>query len=308
MNYGYTDQDQTTSYGAQGGAGAGGFVNQYAGSQPGSQGTPSKTYGKDTLRPVTIRQLLNAQQPHPDAEFRVDESEITQITFIGQIRNIATQTTNVTYKLDDGTAIIEVKVWNDPDSSTGFGGMDEQAQGSSSGGKPKLVEGAYVRVWGKMKAFNNKRTVGAHVVRRIDDRNEVQYHLLEATVVHLYFTRGPLNVADQQGVKNEAGGGAQGNNAGLYGQQAGGGDDAGKMSGGGAQMGGQQLPHISANARKVYETLRSCPQNNEGLHLQQIAVQTGLPVSEVLKVGDELQSHSLIFSTIDDETWATLEA
>lgn len=39
---GYGDQYQTTSYGAQGGAGGGGFMNQYGGSQSGSQGTPSK--------------------------------------------------------------------------------------------------------------------------------------------------------------------------------------------------------------------------------------------------------------------------
>lgn len=195
----------------------------------------------------------------------------------------------MTYKLDDGTAIIEVKVWNDPDT-TGF----TEEQGPS---KQKLVEGAYVRVWGKMKAFNNKRTVGAHVVRRIEDLNEIQYHLLEAAVVHLYFTRGPPD----QGLKNETGV-AQG--SGPYGQQAG--DYSGNMNGG-AQM-GQAMPHLSANARRVYEALRTCPQNNEGLHIQQIAAQAGLPLNEVLKAGDELQTHSLIFSTVDDETWATLEA
>ena len=37
------------------------------------------TYGKDTLRPVTIKQILDAQQPHPDAEFKIDDVEITQV-------------------------------------------------------------------------------------------------------------------------------------------------------------------------------------------------------------------------------------
>lgn len=41
QDYDYSNQYQTTSYGAQGGAGGGGFLNQY-GSQPGSQTTPSK--------------------------------------------------------------------------------------------------------------------------------------------------------------------------------------------------------------------------------------------------------------------------
>lgn len=41
-----------------------------------------QTYGKDTLRPVTIRQLLHALHPHPDAEFKVDGSDITQVLML----------------------------------------------------------------------------------------------------------------------------------------------------------------------------------------------------------------------------------
>lgn len=40
---------------------------------------PQGTYGQDTLRPVTIKQVLDAQQPHPDADFKIDEVEITQV-------------------------------------------------------------------------------------------------------------------------------------------------------------------------------------------------------------------------------------
>ena len=39
-------------------------------------------YGKDTLRPVTIKQILDAQQSHPDADFRVDDQEITQVVYL----------------------------------------------------------------------------------------------------------------------------------------------------------------------------------------------------------------------------------
>lgn len=37
------------------------------------------TWGQDTLRPVTIKQILDAQQPHPDADFKIDEIEISQV-------------------------------------------------------------------------------------------------------------------------------------------------------------------------------------------------------------------------------------
>ena len=176
--------------------------------------------------------------------------------------------------------------------------MDDQRQSKSG-----LVEGAYARVWGRMRAYNDKRTVGAHAVRRIDDLNEIQYHLLEATVVHLYFIRGPPPNSSAGKQDGQAGGG-QGQAGDDY--SAGGG--GGMSNGGGGHQMGRTLPHMSASARRVYEVLRTCPQNNEGLHIQNIAARTGLPVNEVHKAGEELQNQSLIFQTVDDETWATLEA
>ena len=46
------------------------------------------TWGQDTLRPVTIKQVLDAQQPHPDADFKIDEIEISQVLrpFIKYVR------------------------------------------------------------------------------------------------------------------------------------------------------------------------------------------------------------------------------
>ncbi|KAJ9647765.1 Replication factor A protein 2 [Coniosporium tulheliwenetii] len=233
----YSNQYTMTSYGAQGGAGGGGFI------PGGSQNSPSgatREYGNETLRPVTIKQVLDAEQK-PDSEFSLDGSRITQITLIGQVRNISTQTTNVTYKLDDGTGTLEVKQWIDSDAPTGLDGADSS--------KPKIVDNAYVRVWGKIKDFNNRRHVGAHVIRPIADYNEISYHLLEATVVHLYFTRGPPDAA--------AGKGGQG----LW-----------RMA---------PLPNgTSAAARKVYEVLKNSPQSNEGLHMQDIAGRGRMDMAE----------------------------
>jgi len=156
-----------TSYGAQGGANGGGFMPD--GSQGGDNATAKKGYGKDTLRPVTIKQLLDAHHPQPDADhFMIDNAEATQVTLVGQVRNISTQTTNVTYKLDDGTGIIEVKVWIDSDAADNPNDPANQ--------KAKPVEQAYARAWGRLKTFGSKRHVGATVIRPITDLNEVSYH------------------------------------------------------------------------------------------------------------------------------------
>ena len=78
---------------------------------------------------------------------------------------------------------MEVKQWIDSDTNN-----DDKMDVDSS---KKPTEESYCRVWGRLKAFNNKRHVGAHVIRPISDYNEVNYHLLEATAVHLFFSRGP---------------------------------------------------------------------------------------------------------------------
>ena len=108
-----------------------------------------------------------------------------QVSFVGQIRKVSTGTTNVTYEVDDGTGIIEVKRWIDPDAVSlalveSFGRLSS-----------KVAENEYIRVWGRPKAWNGRRHVGASAIRRIFDKNEISYHLLEAAAVHLYFTRGP---------------------------------------------------------------------------------------------------------------------
>lgn len=200
-----------------------------------------------------------------------------QLTFVGQIRNISTQTTNTTYRLDDGTGSIEVKQWVDSDT------VDQ-----NNPIKAKLVEGAYCRAWGKLKSFNDRRSVGAQIIRPVEDMNEVSYHLLEATSVHLFFTRGPPGAAN-------AGAGATNTN-GAAGQQAAG------------AYGAYDLAGYNPVAKKVFAYLRETPQGNEGLHQHEIAANLGLESADVLRAGDDLLAGGLIYTTVDDHTWAVLEA
>ncbi|OCL07047.1 replication factor A2 [Glonium stellatum] len=285
MNYNSYDNQYSTSYGAQGGAGGGGFFPG-DGSQN-SPGSANRSYSKDTLRPVTIKQVLEAQPMHQDGDFKIDGTEITQVTFVGQIRNISNQTTNITYKLDDGTGAIEVKQWIDSDAS--------EAQIAA---RPKLAENDYVRVWGKLRIYGSKRHVGAQIVRPVADFNEISYHLLEATVIHLHFTRGPPELPNAGAAAGAAANGA-------YGQQQ---QQQAGYGGGMQDMGGNTaLPSMSAAAKKVYNVLKTTPQSNEGLHQQVIAAKLNMDMGEVARAGDELLSIGVIYTTVDDVTWAILE-
>ncbi|RYP44737.1 hypothetical protein DL768_008842 [Monosporascus sp. mg162] len=261
-----------TAYGTTGGEDGGGFV--YGGSQGGSQAA-GKGYSDESLRPVTIKQLIDAEQPYPDANFRIDGVEVTQVTLVGMVRAISPQTTNVTFRLDDGTGVIEVKQWLDADKH------DDEAA------KSAFPLDQYVRVWGRLKSFNNKRHVGAHVIKPVTDFNEVNYHLLESTYVHLFFSKG--------GDPTTAGGGG------------GGGDDSMFVdSGYGAAVNGPNLNGVSAKARKMYNFLQNAENGNEGVNIHAIAQSTGMTVPEAMNAAEELIQPGLIYTTVDDETFAIL--
>ncbi|KAL9049784.1 MAG: hypothetical protein Q9162_007031 [Coniocarpon cinnabarinum] len=272
------------SYGANGPADGGGFLAESGSQNPNSA---RREYGADTLRPLTIRQINTAVQPHPDADFIIDNASIKNFTFVGRIRSSRSQPTNHLFTLDDGTGEVEVKLWIDPEV------MQIDTEGDNSGGRgaeKNLKEGVYARVFGKIDQYGNKRHVGARAVRAVSDYNEVQVHLLEAAVVHLQMTRGPPG--GQKNVNGVSEGGMQGV----------------EMNGGGMGYGARQLPSGLSNAsRRVYHCLSTSNQTNEGLHMQDIAGRLSMDMSEVAKAGDELMNNGLVYTTVDEQTWAILD-
>lgn len=195
------------------------------------------------------------------------------------MRSVNPQPTNITLKIDDGTGQVEVKKWID---------LDKQDDA-----EVVFELDSHVRVWGRLKSFSNKRHVGAHVIRPIPDFNEVNYHLLEAAYVHLFYTRGPLgaNGAPADGDSMFVDGGGYNNDAG--------GGNVGQIP--------TKLSSCSAMSKKMYHFLDKAPGGNEGIHLHVITSSTGMSVRDVLTAADELLGQGLIFTPIDDETWAVLE-
>ncbi|PGH18413.1 hypothetical protein AJ79_00482 [Helicocarpus griseus UAMH5409] len=244
-------------------------------------------YMKNTLRPVTIKQAHEATQSHGGADFQIDGTDISQITFVGQVRGISHLTTFITYKLDDGTGEMEVKQWLEKNAVNPTGDEMDTGGATRPSSETEVQVNGYAKVYGKLSSFNNRRNFVALVIRPITNMDEYHCHFLEATAIHLYYTRGP------------PGGGQQSNKA-----ISGAGDAVG--GGGDGALAGKALPPMSALARKVFETLSNTPQSNEGLHVQNIAALMGLPSGDVFKGGEELLSNGLIYPTVDDNTWAIL--
>ncbi|KAH8089703.1 hypothetical protein HD553DRAFT_327748 [Filobasidium floriforme] len=156
--------------------GGGGFVGGGANGSPyGSQnspGTTNKKGGQSTLRPVTIKQIIGADQPHPDADFQIDGVDVGSVRVVGVVRNISRTATNVSYTIEDGTGEMSARVWLDTadDDNGKTGGIEQDT---------------YVSVLGVLKSFGGKRHISAQNIRRVEDFNEVHYHLLEALYISL---------------------------------------------------------------------------------------------------------------------------
>jgi replication factor A2 len=120
--------------------------------------------------------------------------------------------------------------------------------------------------------------------------NEVSYHLLEATATHLFFTRGPPGGAQAAGAVTNGGAGQQ------------------QSASGGGGFGNYDLSGYSQMAKKVFQHLREVPQSNEGVNQMEIAAKLGMDTADVARAGDDLLAGGLIYTTVDDQTWAILEA
>jgi len=255
------------------------YIHQLSSTHHQQGSNNQQSYQDESLRPVTIKQILDAEEAYAGADFKIDGSPVTQITFVGQVRNVQPQPTNITLKIDDGTGQIEVKKWID---------VDKTEDNESS-----FELESYVRIWGRLKSFNNKRHVGAHVIRPVAEFDEVNYHMLEATYVHLYFTKGPLG---------GQGGGANGDD-GMFVDGGGYNDNAG----GNTSQSHTKIAGCSPLAKKMFTFMSETPGGNEGVHVNIITSSTGMSVRDALTAADELLGQGLIYTTVDDETWAILE-
>lgn len=279
---------------------------------------------------MTILQLLEAEEVHPKGETRLDDNELTKISLVAQVQNITRLTTNTTYKLDDGTGTIEAKEWNEADAFMGGGGggggglggglglgddddddnkdgikgedddKDNGGGGGGGGGRPWLRTHAWVRILGKLGFLNNRRHVTVAVMRAVKDKNEINFHLLEATYVHLYFSKGPPETLN--------GGGGGGGDGGAGAGAGGGASAPGGGGGGGGGSTSEAARGLTGVTRRTYTHLIETPQTNEGLHAQEIAAKLNIPVSDVHRAAEELVAKALIYTTVDDFTYAPLDA
>ncbi|TFK54782.1 replication protein A, subunit RPA32 [Heliocybe sulcata] len=254
--------------------GGGYLTGSPLGGSPNSPGQRTRSAAAQSLRPVTIKQLIAATQAHADAEWKIEDIEIGQITVVAHLITIQPATTNSTYWLDDGTGRFEARHWNGGDE-------DNEKWGDIS-------EDTFVRVTGTLKTFSNKRHINATHIRLINDPMEIHFHELECVYATLFFRNGPPGQGNEVASTN-----GQTTNMSNYTAQA----SSGQR---------QEWAHLSPAQRAILEYMASVAgQNDEGIHVGAIAraVQGTAGVTSVDGIStaiDELMDEGLIYTTTDE--------
>ncbi|PVV00795.1 hypothetical protein BB560_003881 [Smittium megazygosporum] len=160
----------------QGGMAYGAGDNYGSGSGGGftasSQEDKKESFSQQTLRPASIKQLLEINTDNPEPPYTINGEEIKQVTVVAVVRDINVQTTMTQYTVEDGTGAIEVKMW-----------IDQNSPAASELNVPLL---SYVKITGDFRVYSDKKHILAHSIKPVTDHNELTYHGLDVIYASLY--------------------------------------------------------------------------------------------------------------------------
>lgn len=132
-----------------------------------------------TLTPVTIKQILQSQQQVQDGPFVIEKQELFHVSFVGVIRNIIDETSNVKLTIEDGTGQIDVKKWSADPNDVAASQDENVKKNYNSQVAQQYHIGTYVKVFGALKEFGGKQHVQYALIKNVESFNEVITHHLE---------------------------------------------------------------------------------------------------------------------------------
>lgn len=216
------------------------------------------------LRPVTIKQILEAKRDPSTDTFMIDGTDVNHVTIVAQVRSAAIQSLKFIYRLDDGTGNIDAQEWLDTRS------QERVEQGTL---QPISLD-TYVRAFGTISEFGHKPILKISNLRMIEDFNEVSYHFLEVTLVHLENTKGsPEEMTD------------------------------GRVGSKDVEMVdlNVDLSTVSPNARKLYSYFKTHQTEISGILLSDVASALAMGLHSAQEAVTELTSSAILMETKDDE-------
>lgn len=163
----------------QGGDSGGGYTNNYGGGDgnPSSSqgGQTRRSYDQRTLIPVSIHMALKARPDQSEGDGSLvleDGRKIYEVKLVAAVREVTDASTNVLYKVEDGTGVMDVKQMLHDTDPTAIQEIRQQT----------YTENIYVKIVGKIKDYANEKMLYADSVRPLSSGNELTHHML--SVVH----------------------------------------------------------------------------------------------------------------------------
>ena len=141
-----------------------------------------KSNAEQSLRPMTIFQIYESKEVIPDHPLICDNKPVLSISVVAKVINIKEQSTHIRYTLEDGTGVIDAARWS----------TDGKSDGDESNGVDKISVNNYVQVIGSIRIFSGKRSIQTTSLKPVTDINQITYHGLMASWVHLMLTRGVI--------------------------------------------------------------------------------------------------------------------
>jgi len=262
----------------------------------GNQQKKSGDKNSQTLRAVTIRQLVQDTSSADDDNLRVDGVDLHNVTVVGKIVSVQDSNMRINIIISDGTGTAEVSHWL----------SGNEGDWAASSKKAEWRPGVYIRAYGHVRSFDRKQSIQAFSIRTIHDHNEVTHHFIQAVFQHLHLTKGGAGKGGAPGMGMGQGGapGFQGPAAGGWQQQGGGGyGGAPGAAAGGPGAGGGMNPGQGGKpcSEFVLDIIREC-NSDQGLHVNEISqrLQPQFNRTQVQEALEYLMNEAHIYTTTDD--------
>ncbi|BAP71910.1 replication factor A protein 2 [Kluyveromyces marxianus] len=123
--------------------------------------------------------MQSAKQHVQDGPYVFMNQELHHVSFVGVIRNVADNTSNVTLTVEDGTGQIEFRKWTNDSNDMSHASQGEPNDEYNSQVAQDYSVGKYIKVYASLREFSGKMNVQYAVVKKIETFNEVLAHHLE---------------------------------------------------------------------------------------------------------------------------------
>lgn len=276
-----------------GGTEAGGFLGGF-----GSMTSPSKAglsvVDRKSTMPVTCH-MLSQIRKEKDETYYWQEFPLSSITLVGQIESVQETSTARSYTVSDGTGVVEVKVWsqsggNAQQQQQHQQQQQQQQQGEFDAGKRhEWREGVYVRIYGNIRSWNQTESIAVFRMQAVTDFNEITMHMLDVAHKTMMLKKG-TQVSGQLSAAPMG--------MGMMGSSS--------MAVGGAGPSGPQQTVL----RAIISFCRDHPDAQNGISRRDLAQSLGgqIPMAEINHSINELLESNMIYSTIDEDHFRSIDS